>query len=56
MTKTRRLTGLVLGLAMGLTCAVALSGCREKGPLEKAGEDLDNAIEDAADAIEDAGK
>lgn len=31
-----------------------LSACEEKGPMEKAGEEIDDTIEDAGDAIEDA--
>ena len=30
-------------------------GCREKGPFEKAGERVDEAVDDTGDAIEDAG-
>ena len=33
--------------------AMALStGCQDKGPMEKAGESVDNAIDDAGDAVE----
>ena len=38
---------LTLLLAMGLTAC-------EKGPAEKAGEKIDNAVENAGDKIEDA--
>lgn len=31
-----------------------LSACEEKGPLEEAGEAIDDTVEDAGDAIEDA--
>lgn len=33
---------------------VALAGCQEKGPAEKAGEKIDNAIDGGKDSIEDA--
>jgi hypothetical protein len=33
---------------------VALPGCEKQGPLEEAGEAIDDTIEDAGDAIEDA--
>ncbi|MCS3903132.1 putative small lipoprotein YifL [Methylohalomonas lacus] len=33
---------------------ITLSACEEQGPLEEAGEEIDNKIEDAGDAIEDA--
>ncbi|SFR39029.1 hypothetical protein SAMN04488073_0301 [Marinobacter gudaonensis] len=35
----------------GLT--ITLSACEEQGPLEEAGEEIDDSIEDAGDAIED---
>lgn len=33
---------------------VTLSACEEDGPLEDAGEEIDDSIEDAGDAIEDS--
>ena len=59
MTKIQTVTGtaLVLGLLL-----VALSGC-EKGPAQKAGESVDDAVdtmgeslEKAGDSIQDAGR
>ena len=41
-------------LLIALMTALALGGCEEKGPMEKAGEKMDEAAEDAADAVEDA--
>lgn len=35
-------------------CFFTLSGCEEKGPMEKAGEKVDDAAEKTGDAIEDA--
>ena len=37
-----------------LLFAVAFTACSEKGPAEKAGEEIDNAVENAGDAIENA--
>ena len=34
--------------------SIALPGCERQGPLEEAGESIDDAVEDAGDAIEDA--
>lgn len=33
---------------------ITLSACEEQGPLEEAGEKIDDTVEDAGDAIEDA--
>lgn len=33
---------------------VALSGCEEQGPLEEAGEEVDDKVEETGEAIEDA--
>jgi hypothetical protein len=50
-------------MKLGETIAVALfvsalsfafTGCERQGPLEEAGESIDDTIEDAGDAIEDA--
>jgi hypothetical protein len=51
MTKIRTVTGtaLVVGLLL-----VALSGC-EKGPAQKAGESVDDAVEKAGESLEKAG-
>jgi predicted small lipoprotein YifL len=40
--------------ALLLTTFVGLTACQEKGPAEKAGENIDNAVEEAGDKIEDA--
>lgn len=45
----------LLLLIAAATFTFALSGCvEEKGPLEKAGESIDEAVEEAGDKIEDA--
>ena len=35
--------------------AIAVAGCDEEGPAERAGKKVDNAAEKAGDAIDDAG-
>jgi hyperosmotically inducible protein len=40
--------------AAALLSLLALSACEQKGPAERAGEQLDNAVENAGDKIEDA--
>ena len=41
----------MLSLVAGMA---TLTGCEEKGPMEKAGESIDEAVDDAGDAVEDA--
>ena len=36
------------------TLVIMLPACEEQGPLEEAGEEIDDAVEDAGDSIEDA--
>ncbi len=33
---------------------LVIAGCEEKGPMETAGENVDDAVEDAGDAVDDA--
>lgn len=40
--------------ALLLTTLIGLTACQEKGPAEKAGEQIDNAVEEMGDKIEDA--
>lgn len=50
-----KLTSMVLALALILGAPAFLGGCdRNEGPLEEAGEALDDAMDDAADATGDA--
>lgn len=37
------------------SAALILTGCEKEGPMEKAGEKMDNVIEDAGDTIEETG-
>ncbi len=41
-------------IALALASALALAACEEQGPMEEAGEKIDEAAEDAGNAIEDA--
>ena len=52
---TWKLTGLVLALAALAAFPVAMTGCEEEGPAERAGELLDNAGEEIDDAVDDIG-
>ena len=44
----------VLAITLVLALTAPLAGCRKKGPAEKAGEEVDEAVEDIGDAIDDA--
>lgn len=52
---------MTIRLNILLSCAAAaalfllLPGCEEKGPVEKAGEKVDDAVEKTGEVIEDAG-
>jgi len=52
MLKRRSVTGAALVMGVLL---VALMGC-EKGPAEKAGEDIDKAVDKVGEAVEKAGE
>lgn len=41
-------------IAVALLSMLALSACEQKGPAERAGEQIDNAVENAGDKIENA--
>ena len=42
---------VALGVALGL-----LTGCEDKGPVQKAGENVDKAMQKTGDKIQDAAK
>lgn len=43
-----------LMIALLLAGTGALAGCQEEGPMEEAGENMDDAVEETGDAVEDA--
>lgn len=46
----------LLAIAALTMASIGMTGCdANKGPAEKAGESLDNAVENAGEAIEEAG-
>jgi hypothetical protein len=42
----------LLSLLTLVTVAVAVGGCEDDGPAERAGEEIDEAVEDAEDALD----
>lgn len=54
-TKTMKALKYIM-LVSALVGAFAVTGCKEKGPMEKAGESIDKAAQDAGDAAKDAGE
>jgi predicted small secreted protein len=49
--KESRATAII---ALLLTASFGFAGCEKKGPLEEAGEAIDEGIEDAGEELEDA--
>jgi hypothetical protein len=45
---------LLLVLILAVSAMAVVPGCKEKGPAEKAGEAVDEAVENVGDAVEDA--
>lgn len=44
-----------IAAALVVACALPLAGCpEEKGPMEKAGEKIDEAAEDVSDTVDEA--
>lgn len=50
-----RILSRTLLIAFVLGSLSMVSACEDKGPVEKAGEQIDETIEESADAIEEAG-
>ncbi|MGY6554063.1 MAG: hypothetical protein ACXIUM_06035 [Wenzhouxiangella sp.] len=53
MSKTLR--SICMGLGLAFLAGMALTGCREPGPAEEAGREIDDTVEEARDAFEDLG-
>lgn len=49
-----KLSNTIAAVLLGSALMITLSACEEQGPLEEAGEKIDDTVEDAGDAIEDA--
>lgn len=43
-------------IVLSAVACFALAGCGEKGPAEKAGEQIDKAVEQTKDAVQDVGQ
>jgi hypothetical protein len=46
---------LMLILMLAFVASMGLTGCRDPGPAEEAGREVDEAVEEARDAVEDIG-
>lgn len=44
----------IIATLLASVFVITLSGCDRDGPLEEAGESMDDAVEDTGDAVEDA--
>lgn len=49
-----KITGTIAAALLASTFMLGLTACDDQGPLEEAGEEVDEAVEDTGDAIEDA--
>jgi predicted small lipoprotein YifL len=49
-----KLSETIATILLVSTMLFTLSACEEQGPLEEAGEEVDEAFEDAGEAIDDA--
>lgn len=50
------LRSILLAVGLILVAGMALTGCREPGPAEEAGREIDEAVEDARDALDELGE
>ncbi len=50
------LKSVAMALAIAFMAAIALTGCREPGPAEEAGREVDETVEDARDALDEMGE
>ncbi|WP_341938631.1 hypothetical protein [Marinimicrobium sp. C2-29] len=49
-----KITGTIAAALLASTFMLGLTACEDDGPLEEAGENIDESVEDSGDAIEDA--
>jgi len=52
--QARKMTALVFAIGM-ITQISLLTGCVQKGPTQRAGERIDNAVQDMQDAVDPPG-
>lgn len=53
VTKTRR--SVLTAIALMFLASFVVTGCRDPGPAEEAGREVDDAVEEARDAMEEFG-
>lgn len=58
MNRLGKLTirALFLVLALAFLAGASLTGCRDPGPAEEAGREVDEAVEEARDALDELGE
>ena len=49
-----KLAKIIAAILLMSALMISLSACEDKGPMDEAGEKVDDTIDDAGDAIEDA--
>jgi hypothetical protein len=50
----RHWKNLFLALFMAFALGIGAVGCEKEGPMEEAGEEVDETVEEAGDAVEEA--
>ncbi len=48
----RRIVSLSIALFLAVSTLAILPGCRKEGPVEKAGESVDEAVEETGEALD----
>ena len=49
-----KLAKIIAAILLMSVLVISLSACEDQGPMEEAGEKVDDTVDDAGDAIEDA--
>jgi len=49
-----KLAKIIAAVLLMSALMISLSACEDKGPMEEAGEKVDDTVEDVGDAVEDA--
>jgi hypothetical protein len=48
----RKIVNLLVAAALAVSAAALLPGCKKEGPVERAGEEVDEAVEEVGEAVD----